>query len=96
MNKMKILLGDLSTERMIPNIVVPKDLKTYVGHITKYFFKNAPTSRLPTLQENNLWHYFKFPTTNTFMHDRMFVSLIKVHLLDALSALQIHKYTLCK
>ena len=46
----------------------------------------ANVLRLCISQENNLWHYFKFLATNTFMHYKRFVILFNVPLLDAASA----------
>ena len=35
MNKIKILLGGSLIQRLAPNIIAPKDLKIYIGQITK-------------------------------------------------------------
>ena len=60
MNKMKILLVDLTTGRLTLKTISHCALKKYLGQITKYLWANAPTLGLPTSEENNLWHYLNF------------------------------------
>ena len=41
MNKRKLLLGDLSTGRLTPNIISPNGLKIYLGWTIKYLLANG-------------------------------------------------------
>ena len=80
----------MCTGKHSQNIIALNELKIYLGQITKYYLANAPTIRLSTSEENNLWHCFKF-LTKTFMHDKKFVRLIKVPSLDATLASELYQ-----
>ena len=89
---MKILIYDLSTGRLTQNVIAPNQLRIYLGQIQMLIGKctNYLTSYI---RRKYLWHHFKFLATNTFMHNKMFVNLNEVPLLDAASALEL--YTVC-
>ena len=76
---------------MTPNIIVPKNVKTYLRQITEYLLKNAPTLILHTPKENYQLYYFKFLKSNTFMHATFVSQSDQFPFLDAASFLELYQ-----